>query len=126
MPEYPRGAEWRKWDLHIHSTYSCEPRAKLSIQEIFKSASVNEIAVISITDHSNVDGLDEALDIWENGTDSTGKKFSEIISFFPGVELKASAGKKGVHFLAIFPAQITTQGYEQKINKAFLKGSKTR
>jgi len=119
--KYPKGSEWRKWDLHIHSIHSCEPRTKLSIENIFKAASVNNIAVISITDHSNVDGLDEALDIWESGTDSTGKKFSEIISFFPGVELKATAGKYGVHFLAVFPTEITTQGYKQKIDTAFLK-----
>ena len=123
MTEYPKGSKWRKWDLHIHSTYSCEPSAKLSIQEIFESAAANEIAVISITDHSNVDGLDEALDVWKNGTDSTGKKFSEIISFFPGVELKATAGKYGVHFLAVFPTRIATQGYEQKIDTTFLKVS---
>ncbi len=123
MTEYPNGSEWRKWDLHIHSTYSCEPSAKLSIQEIFESASVNEIAVISITDHSNVDGLDEALDVWKVGMDSTGKKFSERISFFPGVELKADVGKKGVHFLVIFPSTIPENGYEQRVDKAFLKES---
>ena len=79
---------------HIHSIHSCEPSAKLAVENIFEAASVNNIAVISITDHSNVNGLDEALDVWKNGTDSTGKKFSESISFFPGVELKADAGKQ--------------------------------
>lgn len=123
MAEYPRGSEWRLWDLHIHSTYSCESSAKLSHKDIFESASANKIAVISITDHSNVDGLDEALAVWENGTDSQGKKFSEIISFFPGVELKADAGRKGVHFLAVFPTKIPAEGYEQKVDKAFLKES---
>jgi len=70
MPEYPRGSEWRKWDLHIHSTYSLENRAKLSPSDIFQAAAIEELAVISITDHSNVDGLDEAWDVWENGTDA--------------------------------------------------------
>jgi ABC-type lipoprotein export system ATPase subunit len=123
MSKYPRGSEWRKWDLHIHSTYSCEPSAKLSPQDIFESASANDIAVISITDHSNVDGLDVTLDVWENGTDSKGEKFSDNISFLPGVELKADAGRKGVHFLAVFPPQIPRKGYEQRVDKTFLKES---
>jgi predicted metal-dependent phosphoesterase TrpH len=59
MSRYPRGSEWRKWDLHIHSTYSQESRAKLLPKEIFEAASKDDIAVISITDHSNVYGLDE-------------------------------------------------------------------
>ena len=69
--KYPKESEWRKWNLHIHSIHSYEPSAKLPVENIFEAASVNNIAVISITDHSNVDGLDEALDIWKNGTDST-------------------------------------------------------
>ncbi len=119
----PRGSAWRKWDLHIHSRYSCEPRTKLYPKDIFEAASANNIAVISITDHSNVDGLDEAWDVWENGTDANGNKFSEIIIFFPGVELKANAGKKGVHFLAILPPDTIAKGYEQKIDKNFFKES---
>lgn len=123
MSEYPRGSKWRKWDLHIHSTYSQESRAKLSPEDIFEVASINDIAVISITDHSNVDGLDKAWEVWENGTDSSGNKFLDIITFFPGVELKATAGNKGVHFLAVFPPVTTALGYEQKVDLNFLKGS---
>ncbi|MCI5114797.1 MAG: PHP domain-containing protein [Candidatus Electrothrix sp. AX1] len=123
MSRYPRGSEWRKWDLHIHSTYSQESRAKLSPQKIFEAASENNISVISITDHSNVDGLDEAWNVWSNGTDSNGKKFSDIIIFFPGVELKANAGKRGVHFLAIFPPETQIKGYSQKVDQKFLKES---
>ncbi|MCI5119885.1 MAG: PHP domain-containing protein [Candidatus Electrothrix sp. AUS4] len=123
MSKYPRGSEWRKWDLHIHSTYSQESRAKLSPKEIFEAASKNNVAVVSITDHSNVDGLDKAWDVWNNGTDSDGKKFSELITFFPGVELKASTGKRGVHFLAIFPPKTSVKGYQQNVDQKFLKES---
>lgn len=120
---YPKGSEWRKWDLHIHSIYSQESSAKLSPKDIFEAASVNDITVISITDHSNVDGLDEALDVWENGVTESGDKFSDIVTFFPGVELKAEVGQKGVHFLAILPPVITAKGYDQKIDQTFFKES---
>lgn len=121
MSQYPKGSEWRKWDLHIHSTYSQEHSAKLSHKDIFQAAVEHDISVISITDHSNVDGLDEAWAVWESGSDNNGNKYSEIISFFPGVELKASAGNKGVHFLAVFPPVITSLGYEQRVDQSFLK-----
>ncbi len=123
MSRYPRGSEWRKWDLHIHSTYSQESRAKLSPKEIFEAASKNNIAVVSITDHSNVDGLDEAWDVWSHEIDSNGKNFSDIITFFPGVELKASTGKRGVHFLAIFPPKTSVKSYQQNVDQKFLKES---
>jgi ABC-type lipoprotein export system ATPase subunit len=121
MSIYQKGSEWRKWDLHIHSTYSLEPKAKLRPKDIFEAASVNDIAVISITDHSNVDGLDESWDVWENGISSNGKKFSDNITFFPGVELKANLGTKGVHFIAVFPPSSSISGYDQKVDKTFLK-----
>ena len=54
-----KGSQWRKWDLHLHSKYSKESRTKMEIKDIFKAAVENEISMISITDHSNFDALDE-------------------------------------------------------------------
>lgn len=62
-----RGSEWRKWNLHMHSEYSRENRTKMKITEIFDSAVKNNISMISITDHSNFDALDEIWDIYQNG-----------------------------------------------------------
>ena len=61
MSNIIRGSQWRKWDLHVHSAYSIEARAKLSVESIFKEAIAKDISVIAISDHSNVNGLDE---IW--------------------------------------------------------------
>jgi ABC-type lipoprotein export system ATPase subunit len=116
------GSKWRKWDLHIHSKYSKESRAKLGIKEIFENAIKNEIEVISITDHSNVDGLDEIWSIWETEEvefDGQNRKIRDLINFLPGIELKGSCGKNGVHFIVIFPKCIK----KQKVDNAFLTTS---
>ena len=105
-----KGSEWRKWDLHIHSKYSRENNAKLEIKTIFENAIKNEIKMISITDHSNVDSLPEVIDAYENGSfiDETGNKkyYKEYLEYLPGIELKTDAGNKGIHLIAIFPKYI--------------------
>jgi len=114
------GSIWRKWDLHIHSEYSLEERAKLKIRDIFLNAIDKGLEVISITDHTNVDGLDEIWDIWENGTINIGGEDISIkqkISFFPGIELKTDKGKRGVHVVVIFPRYID----KSKVDKKFLE-----
>jgi energy-coupling factor transporter ATP-binding protein EcfA2 len=118
MNEY-RGSEWYKWDLHIHSKYSLEERAKLDVKAIFNSSIRLGISVISITDHSNFDGLDEIWHYWETEEiqiEGVSTKISEKIEFLPGIELKGSSGKRGIHFIAIFPKEIESK----KTTKDFL------
>jgi len=74
MTEYPNGSEWRKWDLHIHSTYSCEPKAKLSIQEIFESAVANEIAVINRKIVEILEGTEPAFNVRKSKYQFAGKQ----------------------------------------------------
>ncbi|MCK4311896.1 MAG: hypothetical protein KAW88_04080 [Candidatus Cloacimonetes bacterium] len=119
--DFPRGSTWRKWDLHIHSKFSHEPNAKLEVKGIFDNAITNNIKVISITDHTNVDSLDDIWDIWENDTNIDGNKYKDLIYFFPGIELKASAGRKGVHFLAIFPRYITKAHTKKKVDSEYIQ-----
>ena len=114
-----RGSQWRKWDLHLHSKYSKESRTKMDIQEIFESAIKNEISMISITDHSNFDALDEIWDIYENGVVESGK-VKDLVDFLPGIELKTDKGKSGVHLIAIFPKWINIRGTYKKADKKTL------
>ena len=118
--KYSRGSEWRKWDLHIHSQHSKEKRARLSVEEIFKKAIQNNIEVIAITDHSNVNGLDGAWKFWEEENikiNGKTKKISDLINFLPAVELKSAKGKRGVHFIAVFPKKIK----KKRVNKKYLE-----
>ena len=102
---YPRGSEWRKWDLHIHS--DCGTTSKI-VEKLIS----NQISVFSITDHSNVDRLDEFISVVQ-------QKQNEglEINLLPGIELRTDKGDKSVHITAIFP-MVDKNGYE--INVKYL------
>ncbi|EMU54366.1 TrlF family AAA-like ATPase [Clostridium butyricum] len=116
-----RGSEWGKWDLHLHSKYSKENRTKMEIEEILKIAIDKEIKMIAITDHSNVDGLDEIWKLYEEGKCDKGY-YKELIDFLPGIELKTDKGQHGVHIISVFPKEtyVGSSTKLQKVDKAFL------
>ncbi len=93
---YPKGSEWRKWDLHIHtpSSYDYEDKSVTDEQiiEIFKK---NNISVVAITDHHTID-VKRILRLQELAKDE--------IKILPGIEFCADArGEEPIHFIAIFP-----------------------
>lgn len=114
-----RGSEWLKWDLHLHSKYSKEHRTKMEIEDIFKFAVKNDIKMISITDHSNVDSLDEIWTVYETKSCDQGE-YKNLVNFIPGIELKTDKGQHGVHIICIFPKEILIENIMQKTTKSIL------
>ena len=60
---YPKGSEWRKWDLHVHTPYSIvnnyEGKSEEEKWDKFIEAIENlpdEVKVIGITDYYFIDG----------------------------------------------------------------------
>ena len=80
---------YTKGDFHIHSTCS---DGGLTPSEIVKLAKRKEVDIISITDHNNTDGRDEAIE--------EGKR--QGIRVIPGVELSTRYNKCRVHVLGYF------------------------
>ena len=80
---------YTKGDFHIHSTFS---DGGLTPTEVIKLAKRKEVDIISITDHNNTDGIDEAID--------EGKR--QGIRVIPGVELSTRYEKRRVHVLGYF------------------------
>lgn len=107
--KYPRGSEWRKWDLHVHSTCGTP-------EEITEKMIEMGVSVFSITDHSSVDEVDEFLELSEKK-----RKDGKEIYFLPGIELRTDKGKKSVHIIGIFSlfdknlAQINTEYLKQNL-----------
>src|SRR5271157_4007878 len=75
-----------KADLHTHTTFS---DGVLTPAQLVKKAKQTGLVAIGITDHDNVNGLDEAI--------SAGKDLG--VAVVPGVELSATFDRKEVHIL---------------------------
>ena len=80
---------YKRGDFHIHSTFS---DGGLSPGEIVHLAKQREVDIISITDHNNTDGVDEAIE--------EGMKVG--IRVIPGVELSTKYNECRDHILGYF------------------------
>jgi len=99
MNIYPKGSEWRKWDLHVHTKgtlkndqFKSETFDKFCVI-LFQKALEKEIAAIGITDYFNIKKYKEVKDFVSNldsCIDFTPEEKEKIknIFIFPNVELR--------------------------------------
>ncbi len=94
--KYPRGSEWRKWDLHFHTPSSFDYDDKsVTDEDIISTLKQNEIAVVVITDHHviNVTQINNLR-----------KLSGEDLTVLAGIELRSElGGSESIHFIGIFP-----------------------
>ena len=65
-PLYPRGSEWRRWDLQVHTPFSALNNGfgqhfDHYAKTLFEKAIENKIAVIGVTDYFCIDGYRRLL-----------------------------------------------------------------
>lgn len=100
MSNYPKGSEWRRWDLHIHSNAS---DGKATPKDIIEKAKEAKLSVIALTDHHTIKNIDETKRIGkENG-----------ISVISGIEFRTEYGDKSVHIIGLFPDKYKDQLLDQ-------------
>lgn len=75
------------FDLHVHSKYSND--GEFEIQEIVDRCILNDVNVLSITDHNSISGINEAILICLNSG----------IDFIPGIEIDCSYKGIDLHLL---------------------------
>lgn len=94
--KYPRGAEWRKWDLHLHTPASYDYDNKsVTNEDIIDVLATNEISVVAITDHHIID-VPNVRKLQQIGA-------AKGITVLPGIEFLSDArGSEPVHFIGIF------------------------
>ncbi len=112
--KYPRGSEWRKWDLHLHS-----PGTKLNDQykitgdvwdEYCRVLEESDVQVFGITDYFSADGYNRTVAEFAKRYPSSNKKF------FPNLELRTTdvinkqAEEVNVHLL--FSPEVTSKASE--------------
>lgn len=91
-----------KVDLHIHTNHS---DGFYSPEEIILKAKENELEAISITDHDNLSGINDAIE-----------KGNEIgIEVIPGLEISSDIKDREIHILGYF-IQTDSQELERYLN----------
>ncbi len=91
-----------KVDLHTHTTHSDGANTP---SELIQKAKAAGIDVLSITDHDNINGIKEAIQI--------GKSFG--IEIIPGLEISSEISNREIHILGYF-FDIDNQELEHYLN----------
>jgi len=103
--KYPKGSEWRKWDLHFHTPSSYDYKNKgISNKDIIDQLSDSGVSVIAITDHHIID-IDRIKKLQKLGEEKQ-------IIVLPGIEFCSnSRGKEPIHFIGIFSENLDDLDY---------------
>ena len=121
--KYPRGSEWRKWDLHIHSPLSilANKYPKLTNGEPDWDKFLNKLeeldmAVVGITDYFSIEGYKEILEFRKSG------RLQNIPLILPNIEFRLnsviSSRKDGtkprrLNYHVIFSDEVSPQDIEE-------------
>jgi len=127
---YPKGSEWRKWDLHVHtksdSGYSFHSDLLISKREqndkeyprvfIEHLYSVENLGAIAITDHNRGDWIDKLIN--ENNKHASSLNGRDKITILPGVEIESG---DGIHLLVIFNPDTQLENVKYNFRKSTWK-----
>lgn len=94
--KFPRGSEWRKWDLHFHTPASFDYQYKgATNEEVVQGLIDANVGAVAITDHHTIDvSRIKAMQMLA----------ADALTIFPGIELRTELGGSSlVHMIGIFP-----------------------
>ena len=68
---YPRGSEWRKWDLQVHTPFSALNNGygndfSAYAKKLLEKAIKNQVAAVGITDYFTIQGYTEFRHLLNN------------------------------------------------------------
>lgn len=121
--DYPKGSEWRKWDLHVHSPLSIlankypklangEPDWEKYLQRLESL----DITAIGITDYFSIEGYKKILEFKQN------KRLQNISLILPNIEFRLnsviSSRKDGseprrLNYHVIFSGEVSPKDIEE-------------
>ena len=125
--KYPRGSEWRKWDLHIHTPFSYLNNQfgndfDYYIQQLFKKAIDKDITAIGITDYFTIEGYKKLKEEYLNNeeklkslfTDEEIEKIKKIL-ILPNIEVRLNklVGTQRINFHIVFSNEISIRDIEE-------------
>jgi len=131
---YPRGSEWRRWDLHLHSPLSVlnnqYPKNSDGSpdwdQFIYGLEKIKDVSVIGITDYFFIDGYKKVMEFKNQG------RLNNFGAILPNIELRLDTfvvkkKTKDINFHVIFSNQLEADVIEKEFIEALnikVSGSK--
>lgn len=61
MPTYPKGSEWRKWDLHVHSSASANFGG--TYDQIINQIEASDCVIIGVNDYCTISGYKKIIEL---------------------------------------------------------------
>ncbi|MEW6417772.1 MAG: AAA family ATPase [Nitrospirota bacterium] len=122
--KYPRGSEWRKWDLHVHSPlsglnnqYPKKSDGSPDWDQFISVLEGKDISVLGITDYFSIDGYKDILDFHRKG------KLNDFALVLPNIELRldtfvVETKSKEINFHIIFSEELNPDHIEKEFIEA--------
>ena len=84
IKKYPRGSEWRRWDLHIHTPASALSNSFESWDTYISAIEEqSEVSVVGATDYASIEGYKK---LWKEKNENG--RLQNIIKIFPNIEFR--------------------------------------
>lgn len=109
---HPRGAVWRKWDLHVHAPGTklnngyATKGGQLDLEQFCQIVHESDVSTVAITDYFSLDGFFRVKEKYEQMYPSDGKLL------LPNLELRLSVAVnrdgQNVNLHLIFPSTLTS------------------
>lgn len=80
--KWPRGSEWRRWDLHVHTPASFEHQFGSWDDYLAALRTVKNVSVLGVTDYFFIDGYKKLHELRKAG------KLSNFDAVLPNIELR--------------------------------------
>jgi ABC-type cobalamin/Fe3+-siderophores transport system ATPase subunit len=119
--EYPKGSEWRRWDLHVHTPKSYlngfPDNWDIYVEELIKAVIKHEIAVIALADYFIIDGYRELLKYYDRAThilSTANGKHSTQVYIIPGIELRLNifnSSNESINYHILFDPEHCTPDF---------------
>jgi len=116
MP-YPRGSQWRRWDLHVHTPESFAWQAGDWDQYVNALERVEGVSVLGITDYFSIDGYKKILDYRKEG------RLRNFDLILPNIEFRLSClvpargsadNPRRVNFHVVFSDEVPVEDIEEQ------------
>lgn len=125
---YPRGSEWRKWDLHVHTPASGMANQYGNdwdryVKELFTLAIDRHVAVLGITDYFTIEGYEKIKSEYLNNdakllelfeTEEMIQKVRSIL-LLPNIEFRLTTlvNNSRVNYHVIFSNEVSIQDIKE-------------